>query len=758
MQVPSVLFVKAEGDVLVGDVAEQRGAADPSRVVREFKRRIGDSVPLIIGGAPYSPQSMLARLLAWVVAIATQQQGAPPDHVCVTFPANWGPFKRDLLGQAIELAGLRDASTCTEPEAAAITYASRGRVADGARVAVYDLGGGTFDAAVLVREGEGFRLLGSPEGVEHLGGIDFDAAVFQHVLTSLGPGAENLDDTDQATMIGLARLRSDCVLAKEALSGDVDTVIPVTLPGITTSVRLTRDEFSDMLRPAIGETVSAMRRVLQSAGVEPSDLSAIIMVGGSSRIPLISQELSAAFGCPLAMDNQPKNDVALGAAIRGTPAAQPQAVRAGVPGGQQQVIEYRTGGAGSETAPEPWVDQPTGQMPPPQPAPMPYDQPPPEPAYAGPPPGWPPPGGMPPSPNGRPPEGQWAPNGAPWPPQGNTSGSGSGRTRWFILGGVALLVGLGAAAWLLFAGKETPPPVALPTTPVVAPTTTPPAPTTAPPVSLPASEQALADDVIVWPRQRGGNWDIAAITSAGAPVLELVASPQEDNFPVISPDRRTIIYLHRTSPTTQELRVVAADGAGDRALFASPPDGCSNMTRPAFGGPTPQLVLACVDATSKATTLMLVSTDGAVQRVIDRGWLGDPTMTPDGRYTVYWRNDANVDGGALYRAALDGSTPPAPITPGGELRDNDPAASPNGDMVALTRAGAGIWTVGLGPGNPLEQLTAKSGDKDPSWSPDGTQITFKRADQMWVMNADGSNDHRITKVGEIGTASAWSPR
>jgi Tol biopolymer transport system component len=125
---------------------------------------------------------------------------------------------------------------------------------------------------------------------------------------------------------------------------------------------------------------------------------------------------------------------------------------------------------------------------------------------------------------------------------------------------------------------------------------------------------------------------------------------------------------------------------------------------------------------------------------------------------VYWRNDANVDGGALYRAALDGSAPPAPITPGGELRDNDPAASPNGDLVAMTRTGAGIWTVGLGPGNPLKQLTAKSGDMDPSWSPDGTQITFKRDDQMWVMNADGSNDHRITKVGEIGTASAWSPR
>ena len=98
----------------------------------------------------------------------------------------------------------------------------------------------------------------------------------------------------------------------------------MALPGITTSVRLTRGEFDDMLRPAIGETVAATRRVLESAGVEPGDLSAIVLVGGSSRIPLVSEMLSAAFGRPLALDNHPKHDVALGAAIRGTPAAQPR--------------------------------------------------------------------------------------------------------------------------------------------------------------------------------------------------------------------------------------------------------------------------------------------------------------------------------------------------------------------------------------------------------------------------------------------------
>jgi actin-like ATPase involved in cell morphogenesis len=326
MQVPSVLFVRDDGEIVVGEAAEQQGAADSDRVVREFKRRIGDSVPLIIGASPYSAQALTARLLAWVVGIATERQGGPPDHVCVTHPANWGPFKRDLLVQAIEMAGLRDVetSTRTEPEAAAIAYASRDRVAEGDQVAVYDLGGGTFDAAVLVREGAGFRLAGPPDGVEHLGGIDFDEAVFQHVLAALGDDATDLDDSDQATVTALARLRRDCVEAKEVLSFSTDTVIPVALPGINRSLRLTRGELDDMLRPAVGETVAAMRRVLTSAGVEPADLSAIVMVGGSSRIPMVSELLSGEFGRPLALDNHPKHDVALGVASRATPISEPE--------------------------------------------------------------------------------------------------------------------------------------------------------------------------------------------------------------------------------------------------------------------------------------------------------------------------------------------------------------------------------------------------------------------------------------------------
>ncbi len=189
MQVPSVVFIRDDGEVIVGEAAEQQGAADPSRVVREFKRRIGDPVPLMVGGSRSRPQALAARLLAWVVGIATERQGGPPEHVCVTHPANWGPFKRDLLGQAIELAGLRGTATSTrmEPEAAAIAYASRDRVAEGTGRGVRPGRGHVRRRGTRPRGRAASGCSGQPEGVEHLGGIDFDEAVFRHVLTSLGP-------------------------------------------------------------------------------------------------------------------------------------------------------------------------------------------------------------------------------------------------------------------------------------------------------------------------------------------------------------------------------------------------------------------------------------------------------------------------------------------------------------------------------------------------------------------------------------------
>lgn len=315
--VPTVVFLRDDDTILTGDAANRRGLSEPGRVAREFKRRVGDPTPLLLGGSPMSAQSLMAKMLRWTVDQVVQFQGSAPEHVTITHPANWGPFKLDLLHQAIRMADLEDCTVVTEPEAAAVYYASTERVAVGDVVAVYDLGGGTFDAAVLRKTEAGFELLGQPEGIEHLGGIDIDEAVFAHVAASLKGALDGLDPDDPAVIAGVARLRAECVEAKEALSTDNEAVIPVLLPGVQAEVTIKRDEFEAKIRPLLADTIQALRRALRSAGVEPADLRAVVLVGGSSRIPLVARMVSEELGRPVAVDVHPKQAIALGAALAG---------------------------------------------------------------------------------------------------------------------------------------------------------------------------------------------------------------------------------------------------------------------------------------------------------------------------------------------------------------------------------------------------------------------------------------------------------
>ncbi|MFC5263939.1 Hsp70 family protein [Kribbella qitaiheensis] len=314
VQIPSVLYLQEDGQFLVGEAAERRGATDPSRVVREFKRRIGDRVPLLIAGTPFTAQVLSARLLSWVVASATERLGAPPDEVVLTYPAGWGVHKRRLVDEVIALADVGATLTCPEPVAAAIHYSTESHLEPGSRVAVYDLGGGTFDVCVVEKTESGFTILGTPDGVEQLGGVDFDEKVFQHVFEALGPFVDELDLDSPEGVAALTRLRRECVEAKESLSTDVVTVIPVALPGRSTSVRLTRAEFETLIAPDLDRTLEATARALHASGTTAEQLTAIVLVGGSSRIPLVSQLLQARFLIQPAVNTHPKYDVALGAA------------------------------------------------------------------------------------------------------------------------------------------------------------------------------------------------------------------------------------------------------------------------------------------------------------------------------------------------------------------------------------------------------------------------------------------------------------
>jgi molecular chaperone DnaK (HSP70) len=325
--VPSVVLIRDDGTVLTGGAAERRAAVEPDRVARAVKRRFGDPVPVILGGAPHPATALIAHQLRDVVDVVSDREGGRPDTVTLTHPANWGPYKRELFAQVPRLAGLGEVHMLTEPEAAAAHYARNDRLDPGTLVAVYDLGGGTFDATVLRTTEHGFDILGHPEGIEGLGGLDFDEAVFTHVDQTLDGAVSRLDPADPLATSAAIRLRHECVIAKETLSADTETTIPVLLPELQTEVRLTRGEFEKMIRPAIDATIACLCRALESAQVDLPQLHAVLLVGGSSRIPLVARLVSAELGRPTSVDTHPKHAVALGAALVGADTAGSAPVR-----------------------------------------------------------------------------------------------------------------------------------------------------------------------------------------------------------------------------------------------------------------------------------------------------------------------------------------------------------------------------------------------------------------------------------------------
>jgi hypothetical protein len=312
--IPSIVLLRADGEVLTGEAAERRALAEPTRTGREFKRRLGDPTPIILGGTPYGAEALLAHLLRSIVARVTQQSGEPPSAIALCHPASYGAYKLDLLQQAVRQADIGPVTLLTEPEAAALDYARQERVPSGSVIAVYDFGGGTFDATILRKTDDGFEMLGQPEGLERLGGIDFDEALFRRAMEVVAAQGIQVDANDPAAMAAVARLRDECRRAKEALSSDTDATIPIFLPGLQTELRLTRAEFEDMIRPRIHETIEALGRATRSAGLGFGDLDRILLVGGSSRIPLVAEMVRQATDRPVAVDAHPKHTMALGAA------------------------------------------------------------------------------------------------------------------------------------------------------------------------------------------------------------------------------------------------------------------------------------------------------------------------------------------------------------------------------------------------------------------------------------------------------------
>jgi molecular chaperone DnaK len=748
LQVPSVLYLPSAGDLVVGEAAQRRGLADPSRVVREFKRRIGDHVPILVAGVPYSPQALTARLLRWVVRSSTDQLGEPPTRTILTYPANWGPYKREILAQVIELADIGEVTTCSEPEAAAVQYAAKSRVPPGARIVMYDLGGGTFDTCVLEKRADGFVMLGESIGVEHLGGIDFDDALFQHVLASLGHGATELDPTDPQVQAGLVRLRRDCVDAKEALSADIQATVPVVLPGRGTSVRLSRAELEELIRPSLHDTVAAVGRAIRSARVEPSELHAIVLVGGGSRIPLVRELLEQAYSAPIALDTHPKHDVALGAVQIDADPLTSAAV-----GPAAKPIDD----------PFPAHLQPADQAPaaPPTTRTAPPSVPTPPPAVPTPPPAVPTP----------PPATRAAPPSGPAPPLFDLAELADPRatrasrpaTRMVIIAFVVVAVLGGVLTILLTRGNDDP-------------STANPPPSTMLPASAPLTGQQLIVSM-----KLSGNTDLyLADTGVGAPTKRLTSGSGADVAPALSPDRKSVIFVHLKKKRT--LRVMAVDGTGQRALFDRTPAGCANVLHAGWNPTDPtMLALACQDKAGTAG-LYLVRTDGKVLRQIPVGrpLVDDPTFSPDGRTLAYWASPRSpLDGGSIYTVPVDAGSPHR-LTQVGPGVDADPAWSPDGKRIAFRRRVTDNTTAGnldiyvvRSDGSQIARVLVSGvyDDQEPSWSPTGDQIAITSTqatsenedaerDRVWLVTFDRSAPRLLWTSGADGEQSspAWTRR
>ena len=311
---PSVVFARSGGELVVGDAAARRALVDPSGVAREFRRRLGDPTPIVLAGRPYHPAALMAAQLSQILRSVSQDEDGPPTDVVLTYPAVWGHYRQEQFAEVARLAGIDGARMVTEPAAAAARCAATGRLARGGTVLVYDLGGGTLATTVLRVGPDGVEVLGQPEGLENLGGTDLDQAVLGYVDEVLRGEVGRLDPADPRAAVALGRLRRDCMLAKELLSTEPETVVPVYLPDGQRQVTLGRDEFERRITPFVRSTLDAAHRTLGSAGLGPGDLSAVLLAGGCTRIPLVARTVADELRCPVHTETHPKHAVALGAA------------------------------------------------------------------------------------------------------------------------------------------------------------------------------------------------------------------------------------------------------------------------------------------------------------------------------------------------------------------------------------------------------------------------------------------------------------
>lgn len=332
---PSAVFVGADGQCTVGRDAQRQARLDPARYEPNPKRRIDDG-EILLGDRVVPVVDIIAAVLR-VVATEVRRQlgGATPDEVRLTHPAQWGAARQNVLVTAARAAGLgANLLLIPEPVAAAAQFTRLpGRaLPPGGTVAVYDLGGGTFDIAIVGRtppagpsrndpatgpDAMEFHVL-AEAGLADLGGLDFDQAILDQVgrmTSAIDPGRwqQILRPTEAAGRRAGRALAEDVRAAKETLSRYPQT--DVSLPDPFVDAHLTRTEFEGLIRPNLLRSIEVLTAVLKNAGISPHRLGGLFLVGGSSRIPLVAGLIQDRLKItPVALD-QPETAVALGALL-----------------------------------------------------------------------------------------------------------------------------------------------------------------------------------------------------------------------------------------------------------------------------------------------------------------------------------------------------------------------------------------------------------------------------------------------------------
>jgi molecular chaperone DnaK (HSP70) len=263
---------------VVGEAAEAQAALDPERVERTPKGRLGDPV-MLLGGRPVDPVDALAAILGHVGAAAAQRMaGTAPARLVLTHPAPWGSARLDLLRDAARRARLPDPVLVSEPVAAA-AHLAHDIAAPGALLAVYDLGGGTFDAAIVRRTPDGFVVAGPPGGDDSLGGEALDDLVVRAVLERLDPDtAEQLTSSDDRVWRQARwQLRRDARTAKEALSSSSTYRWYLGAP-VDAELSLSNAELEALVRDSIIATARSLLEAIRRAGLSPAQLATVVNV------------------------------------------------------------------------------------------------------------------------------------------------------------------------------------------------------------------------------------------------------------------------------------------------------------------------------------------------------------------------------------------------------------------------------------------------------------------------------------------------